>query len=141
MHCESGRHGSEKITHKDTEQHVAEVDESLGTDHTLPEVKGSLHLRHELDEKHGTAIRVDGLHKSNDLALESNPGIPISVPDIQGLNKSLPLRWTSSCYYGPRVDHVGGAGSRVIRERVCCDGHRGNDDDDVQPDGKIRQVP
>lgn len=56
----------------DAEKRVAEAAECLGTDHTLTEVKGSPHLGHRLDEQHGTAVRVDCLHKSNDLILKSH---------------------------------------------------------------------
>ncbi len=109
---------------EDTKQHVTKIDECLSTDHTLPKVERSPHLRHELDEQRGTTIRVNSLHQSNDLTLEAHS-----------------IGWTCSRYHGTWVYHVGGVGSRVIRECVCCDSHGRNNDDDVQPDGEIRQMP
>lgn len=47
-----------------TVHHVADVDQDLGADHTLPEVHRTAHLSHEFDEEGGTAEREDGVHQA-----------------------------------------------------------------------------
>jgi len=47
--------------------HVAEVDEDVGSKKSLPEVHWAAHFRHELDEKRGATEREDSVHESVDV--------------------------------------------------------------------------
>lgn len=43
---------------------IDDVDERLSADHSLPEITGTSHLRHELGEQHGSAISIHSLHQT-----------------------------------------------------------------------------
>ena len=75
--------GSEKMTYdselpftrmnedaEEAEEHMAQVNEYLCADHSLPEIEGLPHLCHKVNEQGRTTLRVDCLHKSNDLTLK-----------------------------------------------------------------------
>ena len=44
---------------EDTVEHVGDVDENVGTEHALPEVPRVAHLGHDVEENHGSTVRVD----------------------------------------------------------------------------------
>ena len=44
---------------KKSEEHVDQIDEDIGADHTLPEVPRVTHLGQEIEEEHGSTISVD----------------------------------------------------------------------------------
>lgn len=57
---------------EETVEHVADVDESLGSPHGSQEVLGTLHLGHELGEDHGATVGKHSLHSTADSAGEGS---------------------------------------------------------------------
>ena len=99
------------------EEQVAAEDEGLGAEHAFPEVVGATHLGHELDEEHGAAVRVDGLHEADELALEAY------------------AFWRSGGGdYGALFGVVAGQGCVVVGARLPDDGCGFDEDEDVDPD-------
>ena len=63
---------------KDTEEHVAHVDEDVGAEKSLPEIPGMAHLSEERKEEHGSSVTVDRLVETIQGTDEPEP--PVTVP-------------------------------------------------------------
>ena len=44
---------------EESEEHVDDIDEYIGAEHPLPEVPRIAHLGQEIEEEHGSTVRVD----------------------------------------------------------------------------------
>ena len=117
--------------------HVAGVDEELGSPHGLDKVTRSLHFSHELDEELSSTVRIHTLHQA-----------------VDGPNQAVWVRETVVVLYG-RVNArigirgdvgrnrgtTGGAKNRngIVGRAVCDDTHRDEHDEQVHPDGRVRE--
>jgi hypothetical protein len=64
---------------EDTKEHVDEVDENICNQHSLPEIPWVAHLSEEIEEKHGSAIRVDDAVDSLERAKEAHTTRSVTV--------------------------------------------------------------
>lgn len=108
---------------EESKEYVAEEDEALSADHSLPEVPGLAHLRHEFAEKHGTSVRVNCLHETGDGRTEAN-----------GVRRGAGIRVHDTVAFGNRVQvgRHGVIGGRISNHAHCHDKH-----DNVEPNCQV----
>lgn len=115
-------------------EHVADVDEELGTPHALQEVTRTLDLGHEFREDHGSTICIDGLHHTVDRGAEvALVGKASAMGDSgEGAVDRCDQFW---------VDGVAGRGGRggVQRRRIGGSTHGNEHDGQVNEDSGVGQ--
>lgn len=103
-----------------SEHEVADVDEDLGAELGLDEIKWATHFSHEFTVKHSTTISIDDLHDGVHLRVEGRPcWNPNSMNDWAFRNAET------------------GQYNVIIGSRMCCNANGHEDPSNIEPDSKV----
>jgi len=119
-----------------TINHVARVDEELGSPHGLEEITWSLHLPHELYEKLSTGICVNALHETVNTTNDTT-GIRKSVVVDDGRIIAIGI-WCDGYWINGRSCRSED-GYREVGRAVRHHAHGDEHDEEIEENGKVGQ--